>query len=370
MRIRTLLTLSLTLLLACDEQTQPSTTEGASSSSSASSSSAPFTAQAAPSSDPTADAVVASWDGGQITFGELSGQIKNQLVQMESEYLNNRYAAQSGALEQMMIEKILEKEAAAQGVDGIEALLKREVESKIAPPTEQEIQEFYTVVKRQLRNAPLDAVRGQVEGELMRRKQAELAQTYIGQLKDKYKGATTLPFPDLPRIEVSVDDDPMLGDVNAPVTIVQFAEYQCPYCGKANDAVEKVLENYEGKVRMVYRDFPLSFHARAIPAAVAANCAGEQDKYWEMHRLLMANQGALEDANLSAHAQTLGLDLEKWNTCRMNPAQQEEVMADMKAGSEAGVSGTPAFFINGIMLSGALPYERFEEIIERELNRG
>jgi protein-disulfide isomerase len=179
-----------------------------------------------------------------------------------------------------------------------------------------------------------------------------------------------VPFPDLPRVEVSADDDPFLGTDGAPVTIIQFAEYQCPYCGKAGESVDKVLENYEGKVKMVFRDFPLSFHPRAVPAAVAANCAGEQGKYWEMHRLLMSNQRALEESDLTSHATSLGLDLAKWNTCRADPAQEAEVNADMEAGAAVGVSGTPAFFINGIMLSGALPYERFQEIIDRELDRG
>ena len=186
----------------------------------------------------------------------------------------------------------------------------------------------------------------------------------------KMNASSELPFPDLPRIAVSVDDDPMMGVKDAPITIVQFAEYQCPYCGKAGESIDRVMEEYAGKVQMVYRDFPLSFHPRAVPAAVAANCAGEQDKYWEMHKLLMSNQRALEEGDLVAHAQTLELDMAKWNTCREDPAQAAEVQADMEAGAEAGVSGTPAFFINGIMLSGALPFEQFKEVIDRELERG
>lgn len=320
--------------------------------------------------DVAPDAVVATWDGGQITYGELHEKIKAQLIQMESEYLTNRYAAESSAVEQMMIEQMLEAEAKKRGMDGIEALLKIEVEDKVTAPTEQEIQEFYTVMQRQLRGAPLESVREQVVAELVRRKQAEIAQAFITQLKEAANGSTSLPYPDLPRVEVSADDDPFLGTDGAPITIIQFAEYQCPYCGKAGEAVDQVLENYPGKIKMVYRDFPLSFHPRAIPAAVAANCAGEQGKYWEMHRLLMSNQRALEESDLTGHAAALSLDMEKWNTCRADPAQEAEVTADMEDGAAVGVSGTPAFFINGIMLSGAMPYERFQELIDRELERG
>ncbi len=316
------------------------------------------------------DTVVASWDGGQITYQEVSEVIKNQLIQMEVEYLSNRYSTETSALDQLLTEKLLEEEAKSRGLDGIEALVKIEIEDKTPAPTEEEIQSFYEVMKRQLRGAPLETVRPDVTAELLRRKQSERGQAFIAELKERRSASTSLPFPDLPRVEVSVDDDPSRGPDNATVTIVQFAEYQCPYCGKANASIEQVFDAYDGKVRMVYRDFPLSFHDRAIPAAIAANCAGEQDKYWEMHKLLMANQRALEEADLLSYAQTLGLDVTAWNTCREDPAQEAEVQADIKDGAALGVTGTPAFFINGIMLSGAQPYSRFKEIIDRELDRG
>jgi len=357
----------LLLLVACDDSTpEVPNTEGSVASAPAG---LPIGSPAI-AGDVAPDAVVATWDGGQITYGELHEKLKAQLIQMESEYLTNRYAAESSAVEQMMIEQMLEAEAKKRGMDGIEALLKIEVEDKVSAPTEAEIQEFYTVMQRQLRGAPLESVREQVVAELVRRQQAEIAQVFITQIKEAANGSTDLPYPDLPRVEVSADDDPFLGTDGAPITIVQFAEYQCPYCGKAGEAVDKVLENYPGKIKMVYRDFPLSFHDRAIPAAVAANCAGEQDKYWEMHRMLMSNQRALTESDLTGHATALSLDMEKWNTCRADPAQEAEVTADMEAGAAVGVSGTPAFFINGIMLSGAVPYERFQELIDRELERG
>ena len=188
-------------------------------------------------------------------------------------------------------------------------------------------------------------------------------------LKTKYEVKISLPFPEGARVSVSADDDPFIGPEDAPITIIQFAEYQCPYCGKAGESIDRVLEEYKGKVKMVYRDFPLSFHDRAIPAAVAANCAGEQGKYWEMHKLLMSNQSALSDSTLKAHAITLALDLEKWNTCRQDPEQAKEVQKDFQDGQKVGVNGTPAFFINGIMLSGAVPFPDFKEIIDRELQQ-
>ena len=313
------------------------------------------------------DTVVATWDGGQLTYGDLMGQVEGNLIKARVEYLTQVYGMENQALESAVLEALLEAEAKARGMEGPEALLKVEIEDKVPEPTDAEAEAFYPVIARQLRGMPYEAVAPQVKGELLRRKQSEAFGAYVETLQAKYKVANSLPYPDVPRIPVSVDDDPFIGPEDAQITIVQFAEYQCPYCGRGNAAVEQVMEEYEGKVKMVYRDFPLSFHDRAIPAAVAANCAGEQGKYWEMHETLMANQQALSEADLTGYAQTHSLDLDKWNTCRQDPAQVAEVNKDMDDGAAAGVSGTPAFFINGIMLSGAQPFSEFKTIIDREL---
>ena len=317
-----------------------------------------------------AAAVVASWEGGAVKYGELSTEVKSQVTRLEIDYLTQRYQTEAQALEQMVMENLLEMEAKAQGHPGPDELLKIEVESKVTPPTDAEKREFYKVMERQLRGAPYESVEERIAAELLRRAQSERFATYMDGLKAKYKVKLLLPYPDLPRIEVGVDDDPSIGPATAPVTIVEFGEYQCPYCGKANPSVQQVLKEYEGKVRIVYRDFPLSFHDRAIPAAIAANCAGDQGKYWEMHDQLMANQQSLQESDLKGYAQNIALDLSKWEACRQDPAQAAEVQKDMEDGAKAGVSGTPAFFINGIMLSGAQSFSEFKTIIDRELGAG
>jgi len=169
---------------------------------------------------------------------------------------------------------------------------------------------------------------------------------------------------------MSTDDDPSIGPEDAKITIVEFGDYECGYCLKAFSTVQQIREKYPDDVRIVYRDFPLSFHARAVPAAVAANCAGEvggEDKYWEMHNTLMQNQRALQDDDLKGYAEKSGLDMAKWSTCYADEAQLAEVQKDFESGADAGVSGTPAFFINGIFLNGAQPFDMFETIIQREL---
>jgi protein-disulfide isomerase len=205
----------------------------------------------------------------------------------------------------------------------------------------------------------------------MKRQQSQvLMRAYLDKLFVDYGVELKFQYPDVPRIAVSVDDDPFLGAEDAPVTIIQFAEFQCPYCGRAGESVDQVMKEYEGKIKMVFRDFPLSFHDRAVPAAVAANCGGEQGKYWEMHKQMMANQSALSESDLEGYATKSGLDISKWQECRKDPKQEAEVQKDFEDGSKVGVTGTPAFFINGIMFSGAIPFEQFKEIIDRELNAG
>lgn len=364
--------LSLILVLAaCGEKPASTANEGSSTVSAipeaAARMPAPAPGAGASSGDIAPETVIATWSGGQLTYGELEKEIRGELTRLESDYLTERYGTQSEALEGIMLEKLLEAEAKKRGLADANALIEAEVRAKVPMPTDKEVEAFYPQVQRQLRNAPLEEVRDQVAGALKQRNERDRFFAFVDELKKASKLTTSLPFPNLPRFEVSIDDDPMKGNKDAKVTIVQFAEFQCPYCGKARDTVDQVLKDYDGKVRMVFRDFPLANHGRATPAAVAANCAGKQGKYWELFDQMMTNQRALEDADLERYATAAGVNLETWKTCLQDPAEEAEVMADQQAGAALGVSGTPAFFINGIMLSGALPYDQFKAIIDREL---
>jgi protein-disulfide isomerase len=324
-------------------------------------------ASTAPTTGTTGDTVVATWEGGSLTYAELEAELGAQLVQLEAEYLNNRYQTEMAGAEQAVITKLLEEEAKAQGKPDVESYLEAEISNKTTAPTEAELRGFYEVMKRRLSGKPFELVQADLAEELTRRKQAELFQGLVDKLKANRNVQVTIPFPDLPRMPVTADDDPFLGPVDAPVTIIQFAEYQCAYCGKVGPTLDKIMEEYPDKVKIVFRDFPLGFHSDAIPAAIAANCAGEQGKYWEMHKLLMGNQRALDESTLVAHADSLGLKMGQWSKCREDPAQAAEVQKDQEDGARFGVTGTPAFFVNGIMLSGALPYDQFQTLIDREL---
>ena len=185
---------------------------------------------------------------------------------------------------------------------------------------------------------------------------------------------------------ISADDDPYVGPKNAKVVVIEFSDFQCPYCGasegthqgliqqfKARDpsweaAVPKILELAEaGKIKFVYRDFPLSGHQYAQKSAEASECADEQGKYWDYHKMLFENQDALTNDDLKGYASDLGLDTDKFNECLDTGMMADEVRKDFSEGTSYGVSGTPAFFINDQEISGAQPFSAFESIINSEL---
>ena len=164
---------------------------------------------------------------------------------------------------------------------------------------------------------------------------------------------------------VSVDDDPAWGPPDAPVTIVEFADYQCPYCKQFYDeTLPQISETYEGQIRFVFRDFPLAQHPDAQKAAEASECADDQERFWDYHDLLWANQSALDVDSLKAYAAQLGLDTATFDDCLDSGTNATEVQNDYDDGVSYGVLGTPAFFINGIMVAGAQPFSTFQAIID------
>lgn len=169
---------------------------------------------------------------------------------------------------------------------------------------------------------------------------------------------------------VSLDDDPSLGDPDAPVVVVEFSDFECPFCGRfRQDTLDQIMDNYGDDILLVYRDFPLSsIHPRAQKSAEAAECADDQNAFWDYHDLLFANQSALDDASLISYAEQLDLDVDQFTTCLTSGEKTDEVLADFNDGRSYGVTGTPTFFINGVRVVGAQPYLSFEQVIQQELD--
>jgi protein-disulfide isomerase len=172
------------------------------------------------------------------------------------------------------------------------------------------------------------------------------------------------------KMSSSANDDPSWGPANAKVTVVEFGEFQCPYCRSWYSQVyNRLATNYSDKIRFVFRDFPLTQHANAHPAAVAANCAGEQGKYWDYFRILFSDPRGLVGSELQTYAQEVGLNLSSFNSCIDSGKYDAEIQADIDDGVRMGVNGVPAFFINGQPLSGPVTFEAFQQRIDAELNK-
>ncbi len=208
--------------------------------------------------------------------------------------------------------------------------------------------------------------------------QAELKVLKSSPAQAARPGAAPAPPPATVKV-VSIDDDPMKGDPKAPVTIIEFSDYECPFCKRSYDNVfSKLEEEYisKGKVRVVFRDYPLPFHKKAIPAAIAANCAGEQGKYWEVHNFLFENPSKLDAASVISSAAGIGLDKAKFEACVKDKSKEKEIEKDVEDGQKYGVRGTPSYFIGkttdgdeitGTFIRGAQPYTVFKELIDEQL---
>jgi protein-disulfide isomerase len=188
--------------------------------------------------------------------------------------------------------------------------------------------------------------------------------------------------------DIDVDDDPFLGPKDAKVVVVEFSDFECPYCGAAMGTHEELVQRFksqdpdweaavpkmkelakQGKIKFVYRDFPLSFHPQAKSAAEASECADEQGKFWVYHDALFENQDMLSNELYLELAEQLGLDVNKFKTCVETGKYGQEVQADVSYGAKVGVSGTPTFFVNGVKVTGAQPYSVFKQIIDAELSK-
>lgn len=302
---------------------------------------------------------VAKYGDKTITLKDVDATLTSQLKQMDKQKLELRQRA----AEQMAVQEMVKAEATKAGQTE-EQWLKANIDGKIAPPPEEEIQKVFA--ENQARMPPgatVDSMREQIIGFLQQDAKRDQAMKVFDELKAKNGYALLL---EEPRIVVEAKG-PARGPEGAKVTIVEFSDFECPFCSKAEVSVEQVMEQYAGKVRLVFRHFPLSFHPNAAKAAEASLCAEEQGKFWEMHKALFANQQKLGVEDLKAHAASVGLDAAKFAACLDGGAKKSIVDADMKAGQEAGVNGTPAFFINGKLLSGALPVAEFKKVIDAEL---
>ena len=273
------------------------------------------------------------------------------------------YEVKNKALDNLVNQKLLEAEAKKKGIP-TEKVLEQEVDAKVPEPTEAELQALYIVQKEQL-GKPFEEIKAPLQRLLKQAKLQQARQDYYKHLREQ---AGVSIFLQKPKVEVSYDPTRVRGNPKAPVIIVEFSDFQCPYCQSAEATLKKLLAKYEGRVSLAYRDLPLKdIHPQAELAAEAGRCAGEQGRFWEYHDLLFQNQGKLNHDGLIEEARTLKLDEKQFDSCLSSDKYKTQIEEDRQAGLRAGVNGTPGFFINGNMVSGNQPQDSFEKVIEAEL---
>jgi protein-disulfide isomerase len=289
--------------------------------------------------------VMATVGEAPITQAEIEQALRLPLYELEME----RYRLTRRRLDQMIVERLLARAAAAQG-QSVSAFVSVEVQSRIAsvPPE-------------------ADPAKQAARNVLVRERATQALQELVVRLSREAGVTVTLQPPDAPVMTIPVGDDPAWGSPAAPVTIVEFADFECPACKDSLPVLRQLRDLYKDQVRLVYRDFPLSSHPQARPAAEAAHCAHEQGKFWAYHDALFAQAPDLKTSDYGTLADRLGLNQTEFTACLAGTRPKAAVARDLADAQGLGLSGTPTFFINGRYLSGFQSLETLRQHIEREL---
>jgi len=302
-------------------------------------------------------------DGQAIYEDQLPAKEVTQLQRMMAQV----YGVKLRALHETLDQKLIDAAAKKKGVSE-EDLYKSEVLSKVPEPTDDQVKASYQS-RQDLKNSSFDEVKDRVRRDLKNEAIQQQRSAFIQglwQLAVNDGELSILLAP--PRIEITPDGSRMRGDPKAPISIVEFSDFSCPFCLKAEASISAVMAQYPGQVKLSYRDFPLrELHPNAERAAEAARCAGEQDKFWEYHDLLFANQKRQDPEGLMDDARALKLDEPRFAACVSSGRYKQQIDQDVQMGSRAGVEATPGFYINDTFVNGAQPPEVFERIVDQKL---
>jgi len=324
-------------------------------------------AASAPSSEANAlPEVLASIGDEKITLADLRSRVGDDLDQMDIRYQQQRHKVIDQALQDILRERILGAEAKKRGKT-VEQLVADEAGGSLEP-TDIEINAWYEQNKARLSNRPLEPLRPQIADYLRKERQRDAAKKLNDRLDKENKLTVYLePF----RVPLNNEGAPALGPENAKVTLVEFSDFQCPYCKGFFPVLKQIEEKYKDNVRIVYRQYPIaSLHPYAPKAAEASLCAHEQGKFWELHDAMFQEQDKLTIKDLKAKATRLGLDQKKFDSCLDTGKFSERVQEDTREGQRSGVTGTPALYINGVSVDGgAVGFDVMQRLLDEELAR-
>lgn len=315
---------------------------------------------------------LATVDGVAITESQVREQGADALESLELKKLKAEasFALEEqeileGTLERMLEEKLLTAEAVKRGISK-EELTKREIDRRVPQTTKEEIEQFYETNKQHIKLGKDEAL-VQIDRYLQKQKAGLARRNYLEKLEKEYKVARLIvPL----RFNVNAKGRPTQGPPSAPVSLVLFSDFECPYCRDMSDTLKEVIKNYGEKVQLVFRQMPITIiHPLAQKAAEASLCAGIQGRFWEMHDLMFEDQENLGEKDLKTKAGKIGLNMAAFNECLDGNRFAKEVKEDIRAGAAAGTEGTPTLFVNGRLLYGNHPYDKIASMIDEELNK-
>jgi protein-disulfide isomerase len=299
--------------------------------------------------------VVAEVGGVKITMSDLEHDESAKLLSAQYTY----YQVEARALNDLIDKKLLEQKAKSENIT-VDQLIDREIKGKVKDPTEDQMKVYYEGVGT---DQPYEAVRDKILEKIRQLRTSKAREAYLAGLRVQTTVSITLAPP-----TANVESEAAEGGSGdkGKLTLVEFADYECPYCQKVAAAVNKLRADMGDKINFTYKDFPLPMHARAEKAAEAARCAGEQGKFWEYHDEIFHSK-ELDVDQLKAQAHALNLNTTDFDKCLDTGAEADAIDKDRKEGQKLGISGTPSFFINGHYLSGALDYASLRQIVDQQL---
>jgi protein-disulfide isomerase len=305
--------------------------------------------------------VMATVGGAPITTAEIEQALRLPLYELEME----KYRLTKRRLDQVIVERLLARAAAALG-QSVSAFVSAEVQGQIATITPEEIG---ARVREDRAKLPADEERARQEARnaLVRERAGRVLNELVERLSREAGVSVAIRPPDPPVMTIPAGDDPAWGPLTAPVTIVEFADFECPVCKESLPVLRQLRELYPDRVRLVYRDFPLAAHPQARPAAEAAHCAHEQGKFWAYHDALFAQAPDLKPSDYMALAERLSLNTADFTACLGSNRPKAAVAKDLADAQSLGLSGTPTFFINGRYLAGFQTLEALRHQVDREL---
>jgi len=300
--------------------------------------------------------VVAVINNSEITQSDLEQKQSAKLLKARDQY----FVAERDALNQLIDDTLLENQANKEGVS-LEQLLERHVDSQVKDPTEDQMQVYYEGLQTE---TPYSEARPKIVDTIHKLRVAKARAEYVKSLRNSANVQFML-MP--PTADVAVGDSPASGPRDASVTIIEFADYECPYCQKIHPELKRLEQEFHGQVLFAFKDYPLSMHKRAEKAAEAARCAGVQGKFWEYHDALFEGKNGLELGQLKQYARTVGLDGAAFDKCVDSGDEAAAVKRDLEEGIRLGLSGTPTIFVNKHVFSGSTSYAVLHDMVVEQL---